>query len=201
MTGVRTSAFRFLLALLFIGAFVLDPVRTAAALQPEPQGETSLNLVEHLRTYIRSDDSVLREYALVDVTTLANCRGSCSIKLQTLAGRRLRIQNNTYIRTMVDLNGLVPDLLWAYGTGPSDGLRILALSGLLRIGNEASLELLISARRDVSPFVERVTQRGIATFFVERYPHLRPHREASATISLADIRRARGEKHDVALNP
>jgi hypothetical protein len=92
---------------------------------------------------------------------------------------------------MLDLRGLAPDLLWVYRTGPSDALRLLALSGLLHLRTESSLDDLVQLSVQMSARVQEATYRGLAAVFLDQYPVLHEVAARSHTLSMADIRRAR----------
>ena len=162
---------------------------SAAALVPPTPGRT---LVDYLRGEIRSDDPARREHALMDVVTLVNCRDYCVLELMSFPGKTLRIHNDADFGSVIDVSALAPDLVWAYQVGPTDGLRLLALAGLLYIGDEARLEHLLTASMLVSsPYVRRTTHRYITDFFVARYPMLEKQVRRTRVLSRAHIRAAR----------
>jgi len=162
---------------------------SATALVPPTPGRT---LVDYLRGEIRSDDPTRREHALMDVVTLVNCRDYCVLQLMSFPGKTLRIHNDADFGSVIDVSALAPDLVWVYRVGPTDGLRLLALAGLLYIGDEASLEHLLTASMLVSsPYVRRTTHRYITDFFVARYPVLERQARRTRVLSRAHIRAAR----------
>jgi hypothetical protein len=172
---------------------------SAAALVPPTPGRT---LVDYLRGEIRSDDPTRREHALMDVVTLVNCRDYCVLQLMSFPGKTLRIHNDADFGSVIDVSALAPDLVWAYQVGPTEGLRLLSLAGLLYIGDETSLEHLLTASMLVSsPHVRRTTHRYITDFFVARYPTLRKQVMNTGTLSRAAIHAARREaKHEEQLS-
>lgn len=168
------------------GTAVASPLRTV------PDAPTNgLTLVDYLRSEIRSDDPERREHAMMDVVTLVNCESYCVIHLKSFPGKTLRIHNDSDFGSVIDVSALIPDLIWAYQTGPTDGLRLLALAGLLYLGDETSLKRILSASWAAPPSVRRSTHRHLADFFLLRYPVLEKQIRDTWVLSWADIRAAR----------
>ena len=182
------------LLLLLVGSMLLSAPTLPSAPDLVPSdANAARTIVDFLREEIRSDDLTRREYALMDVIPLVNCRTFCTVHLLS-AGKTVHVQNDPVIGSMLDLSGLAPDLAWAYQTGPSDNLRLLALSGLLHLGNEPILESLISLSAEMSARVRQTTHRGLAAVLLERYPALDEQVARTRTLSLIDIERARTQQ-------
>jgi hypothetical protein len=148
-------------------------------------------LLEHLRTEIRDRDPDRRERALVDVVALAACQSACTVRLRSLSGEAVRIGDG-------DLIGLGPALLRVYRAGPTDEHRLLALSALMNVGDEASIDALIDKPVPVSFELARTTQRHITAFYLDRYPELQNRARRTGTFSLDDVKIARA-RHERAL--
>jgi hypothetical protein len=190
----RTRLCTFVLVLTYSGLPFLGSASTctpAASPASLALPSSAYTLVDHLRGEIRSDDPTRREYALMDVVTLVNCRSYCVIRLQSFPGKTLRIHNDDDFGSVIDVSALTPDLVWAYRAGPTDGLRLLALAGLLYLGDEDSLERVLGASSGVSLSVRRATHRHIIDFFVARYPVLEKQVRRTRRLSRAHIRAAR----------
>lgn len=159
-------------------------------------------LIKHLRAEINSNDAMRQSNALVDVITLAGCTSTCTVGLHSIENRKLRIENDTEMGAVVDFDALAPDIMEVYRTGSSDGHRLLALSALIKIGNETTLEQLVnegtSASNRQSTRVSQQTQRSIATYYLEKYPELIERAKRKKTFSLDDVRRAEGVRVKVA---
>jgi hypothetical protein len=148
-------------------------------------------LVKHLRKELQSKNAMRRQMALLDVNVLAHCRESCTVNLQSIQGKQIRIENEAGAGTVVDLDGLIPALLKNYRRGPADGHRLLALSALLHIGNEKALDQLVAQEGEQSKAVERATQRGLAGFYLEKYPELMTRAQRTQRLTLDDVARAK----------
>jgi len=131
-----------------------------------------------------------REQALMDVNAIASCTDSCIVRLRSLPDSTIHLHGDS--ASMPDVSALIPDLIWAYHTGPSNGISLMALAGLLYIGNEASLESLLFEGRPRSPRVRHATRRHILNFFARRYPALREKAANVGVLSRVDFRAARG---------
>jgi hypothetical protein len=196
MVALRPRARSLLLftTTIILAALCLLPPGAAASPPLSPSLEASgegPTLVDYLRGEIRSDDPDRREHALMDVVTLATCAAACVIRLESFPGKTLRIHNDSDFGSVIDVSALSPDLIWAYRVGPTDGLRLLALAGLLYIGDEASLERVLTESWAVPPAVRRTTHRRVADFFVDRYPSLEKQVRRTQTLSWTDIHTAR----------
>lgn len=179
--------------LLFAGSLTFAPTTIHAASTDPVQDLTFIpsTLVEYLRAELRSNDAVRRENALVDAVALSYCSASCALQFRSIPGKTLRIDNDLGFGTASDLNLLAPDLVKAYRSGPTDGHRILALSALINIGNERAIERLLDSSIAVSPRVHRVTQKGLASFYLGKYPDLTKRAMRRGTFSLDDVKTAR----------
>jgi hypothetical protein len=122
---------------------------------------------------------------------LAHCTETCTIALQSIDERRIRIENDTDKGTVVDLTALIPDLLSTYRTGPADGHRLLALAALLHIGNEAALEQLIGESARQSDAMKQETHRKLVGFYLARYPELAEKVRRTRRLSIEDAWRAK----------
>ncbi len=172
----------FIPAVLFL---LLPPaafVPTGAYGQDAPQTPT---LTEHLQTELRSKAAMRRHLALLDVAGLAHCLNDCQLTLNTMQNQPLHTTER------LDLTSLTPELLAAYRRGPEDGQRLLALWALIGIGDEEALATLVDEGARQSTDVNRVTQRGLAAFYLEKYPELANKAKWTGEISLADIERAK----------
>lgn len=148
-------------------------------------------LVKHLRSELQSKDSMRRQLALLDVNALVHCRATCTISLRSIQDKRIRIENETGMGSVVDLDALIPDLLESYRSGPADGHRLLALSALLHVGNEKALERLIDEGASQSAKLERATHHGLASFYLEKYPELTERALRTSRLSMDDVTRAK----------
>lgn len=193
MTSVYRSLVIFL-ALLLIGG--LTNAGTAVAISPLPSSPALSTLSEHLRSELRSMDATRQERALIDVVALSQCTASCTIKMSSLPMRKIRIDNDTGAGSVANLTILTPVLTRIYRVGPTDELRLLALSALLNIGDETSLDAVVEHVASVSPRVKTVTHRGLSTFFLTKYPELNMRISRNGTLALDDIHvaRARAER-------
>lgn len=133
-----------------------------------------------------------REHALMDVNTIASCKPPCRVQLHSHHDKTIRVRADSISGGEPDVSALIPDLIWAYHTGPSDGISLLALAGLVYIGNEASLEFLLFEGRALSPRVRRTTRNMIVNFFDRRYSVLREKAMSVGVLSRTDIRLACG---------
>ena len=163
-----------------------------ASLPTSGPGLSQPPLIEHLRDEIRAMSPHRREQALMDVNTIASCTDSCIVRPRSLPDTTIRVQSDSASGSTHDVSALIPDLIWAYHTGPSDGISLMALAGLLYIGDEESLEHLLFEGRPRSPRVRRATLLHILTFFARRYPALRETALGGGMLSRADFRAARG---------
>ena len=185
---------RLLPALLLTGSLTLAGSPAPAA--PPTQDQASFVrvdpvLLEHLQTEIRDRDPDRRERALVDVVALAACQSACTVQMKSLSGETVRIGDG-------DLTGLGPALLRVYRAGPTDEHRLLALSALMNVGDEASIDALIGKPVPVSFELARTTQRYITAFYLDRYPELQNRARRTGTFSLDDVKIARA-RHERAL--
>lgn len=149
------------------------------------------SLVKHLRAELQSEDATRVHNALVDVISLASCTGSCNVTLQSAQKKRIRIENEAGLGTVLDLSILGADLATAYRSGPADGHRLLALSALINIGNDEAIAQVLEA--DESPQsekVNRVTQRSLASYYLTKYPELAERAKRKKTFSIEDVQRA-----------
>lgn len=193
MNRVHRFSTRLVLSASLLGSALLGvAVTTAAPVDAEATLQLqSTTLVEYLRGELETRDEARKQRALTDVIVLANCRTSCTVAFQSIPDQMLRIENEAGVGTAVDLTGLVPDLLNVYQTAKMDGTQLLALAALIDIGNEKSLETLISSASTRSPRIAQVTRKRVAAFFVNRYPELEERALRSRTFTLADVERAR----------
>lgn len=183
-----TSSLSCLLAVaLLLGTGFLTPSQAVA--QSSDDGPPTL--VKHLRSGLQSGDDVEQQAALLDIVALANCPASCTIPLQSIQGKEIRIGNEAEAGSVMDLDALVPDLIKTYWRGPTDGHRLLALSALLYIGNERAFEQLIENGEEQSPAMEKTMHRQLASFYLENYPELTDRTVRTRQLSLDDVARAK----------
>lgn len=185
MTRLTRLCVRAGLALSLAGLLTVGPLFAQSSAPPP-------TLIKHLRTELNSKDGAHREQALVDVIALANCPASCVVALQSRTDRTLRIENETGTGSVVDLDALVPDLLRVYRQGPADGLRLLALTALIDIGNDAGLEQLIGEKDAQNARVQKFTNSRLAAFYVAKYPEIMEKTMRQRGLSLEDVQRAEG---------
>ena len=152
------------------------------------------SLIEHLRSQLKSKDAMAREWALVDVISLANCTSTCTISLHSLEDKKIRIENETGIGTLLDLRALVPDLIRTYRTAADDGHRLLAVSGLINIGDDTTLAQLIDESTLQSDDVSRKTHASLVSFYLEKYPELTEKTLKRKSLDLEDIERAKKKR-------
>jgi hypothetical protein len=179
----------FLLPVLFFSAGLLAASSPTAAAQGTDEAPPSL--IQHLRQDLQSESAEKRNDALVDIVSLANCADACTVSLRSIDKKKITIEDETGTGGVVELNALVPDLLETYRSGPADGHRLLALSALVTIGNEAALEQLIDEGDGQSEAVNRTTQRSLAAFYLAKYPELLNRTLKTRRLSLDDVRRAK----------
>lgn len=191
MTIYRRST-SLLRSILLLAGLLLGIGLLAAPAQSVAQStDGPPTLITHLRSELQAKDPMRRQLALLDVNTLAHCTGSCTVSLRSIQDKKIRIENETGMGSVVDLEALVPDLLESYRRGPADGHRLLALSALLHVGNEKGLERLIDEGAFQSDHVRQATQRGLAAFYLEKYPELTERTLRTKRLSLDDVTRAK----------
>lgn len=188
VSSFRTT-FRSLLLLaglaLGIGLLVFPTDATAQDTNDPP------TLIKHLRNELNAKDPMRRQMALIDINTLGLCRGSCTVSLHTAQGKKIRIEDETGMGSVVDLDALIPDLLKSYHRGPTDGHRLIALSALIHIGNEEALERLLHEEEFTSKAVRQATQQGLAAFYLEKYPELRERAARTRRLTLDEVAQAK----------
>ena len=159
-----------------------------------PLDTTPTTLIEHLRTELRAKDTLRQQNALVDVIALASCRAACSVTLRSASDKDVRIEHEPGVPAVLNLTALVPDLMRSYRFSPNDGTQLLALSALINVGNERSIEALVGTRLKKSARVEKTTQRSITAFFLDRYPELNDQAVRNGTLSLTDVAKVRQQR-------
>jgi hypothetical protein len=186
-------------ALLLVLAGSLLGASLAAAPVLDAPAQDPPTLIEHLRAEINSRDALRQEYALMDVIMLSQCEASCTVDFFSIPDKMLRVDNESGVGKIMDLDALIPDLMKAYRTSPvggHDGHRLLALSALINIGNAASLEQLVADSRDPSSrqsdWVNKNTQKSLVGFYLAKYPELTERVTRYNTFSIQDVRRAEG---------
>ncbi len=183
----RWSTFPLLAVLLLGAGLLFFPTRTVA----QSSTDAPSSLITHLRSELQAKDAMRRSLALVDINALTLCSASCTIALRSMQDKNIGIENETGGGSVVELEALVPDLLESYREGPTDGHRLAAMSALLRIGNEQSLEQLIQKSASQSAKVDRATQRGLASFYLEKYPELSEQVLRTKRLSIDEVREAK----------
>jgi hypothetical protein len=179
------------LALLLLATYTLSPPTAAALDDPS-------SLIGHLRAELRSEDPTRQEDALMDATALAKCEGTCTIRLASVPGGTLRLENDTGLSTTVGIDELIPDLLTAYRRGPTAGHRQLALAALINTGNEDALEQLIEAKEHQGWVVRNATDHALAGYYLDQYPELIERSVRQRTLSLRDVREAAEQRERTA---
>lgn len=185
----------FLLLLLLFAPSNLWAAPGPSPLEPEIEGDPP-TLVGHLRTELRANATTRQEVALTDVISLGGCFASCTVQLQSLGQQRIRLQidNTTGVGPLLDLNALSPDLLRIYHTGRTDAVRLMALSAIMGLANEAAIESLITVPSSQSARVRELTHRVVADFFVNVYPELLREGQQIRSVSLDEVAELRGER-------
>lgn len=124
--------------------------------------------------------------ALLDIIALANCRTSCLLRLHSAQKKTLQITNESELGAAVDLDVLISDVVRLYRSGDVDETRLLALSALINIGNEQTLQSLIESPDETSERVERSTHKSVAFFFWSSTPNClkRPDARVSWTFRM-----------------
>lgn len=182
------------LALLLVA--LLPPILPATATPTHAPSDlaTPRSLTDHLHAELRSKDALRRQNALEDVMTLAACSASCSISFRSLPGKMIRIENEMGIGPVIDLTTLLPDVERIYYRDRSDEMRLQALDALLSIGNERSMERLVTTPARSSAHVREMTQRGVARYFMDKYPSLEKQALRRGDFTLDDVERARKQQ-------
>jgi hypothetical protein len=189
MTTSRLFPLRIPFVLALLGGLLAAPSASGTP-APNQSPADPPTLIKHLQNDLQGPDSAKRQAALIDIIALANCTSTCTIALQSVDEKRIRIENASGKGAVVDLTALVPDLLNTYRTGPADGHRLLALSALLHIGNQSALEQLIDESARQSDGVKQATHRNLAGFYLTRYPELEENVTRTRTLSIEDVWRA-----------
>jgi hypothetical protein len=179
------------LALLLAAILLPRLPATATPIHAHPEAPPPPSLVDHLRTELQSKEAERRQNALADVTMLTACPASCTVALHSLPGQSLRIENETTLGSVIDMSALLPNLQHIYRRDRSDELRLQALTALFQIGNEKSIETLVTVPAQSSDRVAKQTQRGLVAFYLDRYPELTEKALRRGTFSLDDVRTAR----------
>jgi hypothetical protein len=179
----RVSLFALTLTLI-IGLSV--PTQAQRSTDDDPP-----TLLKHLRNELQQEDLMRREAALMDISALANCEESCTVSLHSIQDKPLNIEGETGKGAVVDLTALRSDLLNTYRKSPADAHRLMALSALLRIGDDKTLEKLLQKRPFQSDKVRRVTEMGLAQFYLEKYPELMEQATHTGQLSIRDVKRAK----------
>lgn len=182
------------LVLLFASAVPANATLPTAPYIPPEDAPVAVSLIDHLHAELRSKDAVRRQYALDDVVALASCSASCTVSFRSLPGKMIRVENETGIGSLIDLTALLPDVEKIYYTDRSDERRLQALDALLSIGNERSMKRLINRPARSSAHVHKMTQQGVARYFVDKYPALRESALRRGFFSLDDVDRAREQQ-------
>jgi len=170
-------------------ALVLAGLLAAGPLFAQSSAERP-TLLKHLRTELNARDADRQERALVDVIALAACPDNCIISLQSRTNRAIRIENETGVGSVVDLDALAPDLLRVYRTTSPDGRKLLALSALINIGNQTALDRLVEEKENQGSTVRKATDMSLASFYLTKYPELAEQTMRRRVLSLDDVQRA-----------
>lgn len=179
---------RVLTGILLIGGILALPSSTTVA---APLSEGPPTLLQHLRSELKSQDAERQSNALVDVITLAYCSGTCDVNLQSVQKQKIRIENETGKGSVFDLTGLAPDVLDVYQRGPTDELRLMAVTALMKIGDENTIDDLARMGPSTSSRVNRVAQLSLAAFYTAAYPELAARAIETRHLSLEDVEHAR----------
>lgn len=183
------------LLLALAGSLFGIPLVAAAPLMGQPAQDPP-TLIKHLRLEMRMKETIRQESALMDVVSLASCTGSCIVSLRSIQNKQIQIENDTESGSIVDLEALAPDLLKLYRRGSTDGLRLLALSALINVGNERAIEALVQGGTSSRVYrqshrVNHVTQKALASFYLARYPELTERALRTKIFSLDDVQRVK----------
>jgi len=164
------------------------PVTTQAQKSMDDDPPT---LIKHLRNELQQEDPKRQEAALMDVIALANCTESCTVNLHSIQDKPLNIEGETGKGAVVDLTALRSDLLNTYRKSPTESHRLMALSALIRVGDDKTLEKLLRKRPFQSDKVRRATEMGLAQFYLEKYPELMEEARHTGQLTIRDVRRAK----------
>jgi hypothetical protein len=137
---------------------------------------------------------------MMDVIVLANCPLACTVRLLSFPTKVIHVYSDPDFGSVIDVSALVPDLVWVYRTGSTDGMRLLALAALLHIGDEASLEDLLFGPADVSPRVAVDSRKHIISFFLGLYPDLKEGVTRTGRLSQRDLHLARTQLQTASKN-
>jgi hypothetical protein len=152
------------------------------------------SLTDHLRTELRSEDPERQNRALTDIVALAGCADTCVVALQSDGDNTIRIENESDVGHPIDLASLTPNVLSVYRDGPTPGHRLLALSALLKIGDEQALERVVDLKDEQPTRVEAATNRSLAAYYLDRYPELTTPTFQADQLSIEDVRRAQAAR-------
>lgn len=179
-------------AVALAGLLLVGLPEASAAASPGPDAPPSLT--DHLREELRSRDAERMDQALTDIVALAGCADTCVVALQSDGDNTIRIENESGVGHPIDLASLTPDVLSVYRNGPTAGHRLLALSALLKIGDEQALERVVELKDDQSGRVEAASNRLLAAHYLDRYPELSDPTFRAKRLSIEDVRRAQAAR-------
>lgn len=159
-----------------------------------PGPDVPPSLTDHLRDELRSEDPERQNQALADIVALAGCEDTCVVALQSDGDNTIRIENESDVGHPIDLASLTPDVLSVYRDGPTPGHQLLALSALLKIGDEQALERVVDLKDEQPGRVEAATNRSLAAYYLNRYPELSEPTFRAEQLSIEDVRRAQATR-------
>jgi hypothetical protein len=134
------------------------------------------------------------DQALTDIVALAGCTDTCVVALQSDGDNTIRIENESDVGHPIDLASLTPNVLSVYRDGPTPGHRLLALSALLKIGDEQALERVVDLKDEQPNRVEAATNRSLAAYYLDRYPELTTPTFRAERLSIEEVRRAQAAR-------
>lgn len=197
VTPMSNTPKRFLILLVLCATALVgwpqDAVGQATPMSSDFE-PAALSLHAHLRNDLQSDQSWRQQAALQDIVLIAHqCAGPCSVRLKSRDGASLRVEHDLGLQSVLDLSTLAPDVLDAYRSSTDEAIQVMSLSAILRIGHEPTIEALVAIAADQSSKVERMTHRGVWSYFTEKYPEIQKN-SPRPLLTLDEVARARAER-------
>lgn len=154
----------------------------------------ALSLHAHLRNELQSDRPSRQQAALQDIVLIAHqCANPCAVRLNSRDGAFLRVEHDLGLQSILDFSTLAPDVLDVYRSSADEGIQVMSLSAILRIGHEPTIEALVASVDDQSPKIKRMTHRSVWSYFTEKYPEI--HGDSPRRLlTLDEVARARAER-------
>ena len=197
VTPMSNTPKRFLILLVLCATALVgwpqDAVGQATPMSSDFE-PAALSLHAHLRNELQSDQSWRQQAALQDIVLIAHqCAGPCSVRLKSRDGASLRVEHDLGLQSVLDLSTLAPDVLDVYRSSTDEAIQVMSLSAILRIGHEPTIEALVAIAGDQSSKIERMTHRGVWSYFTEKYPEIQKN-SPRPLLTLDEVARARAER-------